>query len=155
LGYPNTAVEQPPWVGQTKGVRGMIDGFSTNSLPFSSVLAYLYGLDESLRKIDTRDRLIKFEWAIPSEDAKILINQFDLDELTVQARSFTKAYGQLTQLLRDIRHSGNPVWLAPASRDEYFADARAKLKVKQDARGGIPGISGTCKSKRQHGGDRP
>jgi hypothetical protein len=64
------------------------DGFVTESIAFSAVLCYLYTMDSLLRV----ERLgPTFHWDIPSEDAKILLDDWNCDSLTVLANSFSKA----------------------------------------------------------------
>jgi hypothetical protein len=86
------------------------DGFKTDGIGFSAVLAYLYSMD-SLLRVDLERGPI-FHWDIPSEDAKILLDDWNSDTLTVQANSFLKAYSQITRLLRDLQRTGQTSWVS-------------------------------------------
>jgi hypothetical protein len=92
----------------------------------------LYG-EASMLKIENDNRVTTFTFDIPEEDNRILRDQFDKDELILQAKSFAKAYWAITAILKQMRHTGETEWNAPRTT-EWYASSRASLKAKMEAR---------------------
>jgi len=90
--------------------------FETNDIWFAACLVFTYG-KESLAKItdteisDSRRRLTTYALAVPSEDVKILREEYDTDQLALSsAKSFVGAYNSIIHRQRKMRERDETAW---------------------------------------------
>jgi len=91
--------------------------FETSDVWTCSVLVYLYGID-SLAKIEdqeltNRRRLTTHSLAVPSEDAKIVQQEYGSGQLALSdAKAFVAAYLQINSTQRRMRERGESQWVS-------------------------------------------
>jgi len=99
----------------------MNDSYQSDDLEFCAALLYLYG-SESLLSIDATQFRAVVTVDIASEDAKIMREQFDNDELAISSlKAYVKVYFELTNRVRVTRKSefrqwNSPSWIAGKGR---------------------------------------
>jgi hypothetical protein len=91
--------------------------FETSDVWTCIVLVYLYGID-SLAKIEdqelpNRRRLTTYSLAVPSEDAKIVQQEYESGQLALSdAKAFVAAYRQINSTQRHMREHGESQWVS-------------------------------------------
>ncbi len=90
----------------------MNDGYQSDDIEFCAALLYLYG-EESLLTIDASQSRTVVTLDIPSEDAKILREQFDRDELSILLRSYCRVHSSLLSRVRRTRTALGQQWTSP------------------------------------------
>jgi hypothetical protein len=88
------------------------DGFTTTDTAFAAALCYVFEAD-CLTQITTDDsRRKQFHLAVPSEDARIFLNEWNLGTFAVSdLKAFMRQYVSITQLLRDLVKRGEDSWV--------------------------------------------
>jgi hypothetical protein len=93
------------------------DGFTTNSIWEAAVLVYLYGWD-SLTQIEdeadgrSRKRMTTYSVAVPSEDAKLIITDYESEAglPLASAKAFVHAFNLVSQAQKAMRQRGESSW---------------------------------------------
>jgi hypothetical protein len=88
------------------------DGYKTDNLEFCSALLYLYG-EDCLLSIDAANNRAEMTLDLPSEDCKLLRDEFDRDELTIQLRSYCRIFSALLHHVRRTRNALGQRWDSP------------------------------------------
>jgi hypothetical protein len=90
------------------------DSYQSDDLEFCAALLYLYG-EESLLSLDATGFRAVVTLDVPSEDAKILREQFDNDELAISSlKAYVKVYFTLMNRVRVTRKSEFRQWNSPS-----------------------------------------
>jgi|SRR6185312_14670951 len=86
-----------------------IDGFKTADVWQASVLAYA---GYEISGIDIiNDRYAEFTFAAPSEDAKILLDDYEAGNLVLSdAKAFVRAFNVLVTKKNDLKRRGETSW---------------------------------------------
>ena len=88
--------------------------YQCDDLAFGAGLLYAYG-KEALLAIDASDFRALVTVDIPEEEAKIMREQFDNDEMSISSlKAYTKIYDDLLNQVRRVRKSNFKQWQSPA-----------------------------------------
>jgi len=79
--------------------------YVTDDLDFGCLLCYLYGF-EVLHVIEHEGIRATLKLAVPSEDAKILHEEFITDQTTVVLFPYVKVRAKMNRALRDAKKAG-------------------------------------------------
>jgi hypothetical protein len=94
-----------------------VDGFRTTSVWEASVIAYLYGWDclatisDHEKGDGTNKRVTEYFLAVPSEDAKIDIENYEAGTLALSdTKSFVHVFNNISQIQHVFRRRGDKSW---------------------------------------------
>jgi hypothetical protein len=104
----------------------MNDGYKSDDLEFCAALLYLYG-EESLLSIDCTNTRAIVMLDVPSEDAKILREQFVRDELSILLKSYCRIFSSLVHQVRRTRTALGQRWDSPRWRKVLSARSDSEM----------------------------
>ena len=97
----------------------MNDNYSTTTMGFAAVLAYVYGVDSLVRvEDDVTNKGQEFHFNIPSLDAEEFKKEYDRGELNISdAKTLIAIFSRIGQTLKKMRREGttsfcSPSWIA-------------------------------------------
>jgi hypothetical protein len=112
----------------------MNDGVKVRGIWAAAALGYAGYEVSRIEILDDRTTEISFE--APSEDARIIIDDYENNRLVLSdAKAYSLSFTKISRQASTLRASGEKIWTAPPVRDaEFYARGREQLKVKQAAR---------------------
>jgi hypothetical protein len=89
--------------------------FETQDVWIAAAFVYLYTWDSLVSitdiELDNRKRVTTYALAIPSEDAKIVLEEYQTNRLVLaSAKDFVTSFNSITQRQRAMRLSGDLSW---------------------------------------------
>jgi hypothetical protein len=93
--------------------------FQTQSVWEAACLTYLYGIECLVEIVDeeigNRRRLATYSLAVPSEDVKIVLEDYRADRLALSsAKAFVASYNEINSKQRTMRERCQSHWSSPA-----------------------------------------
>lgn len=97
--------------------------FVTSDIWLASVAVYLYGWESlaSIEDIGSEKRTTTYSLSVPSEDAKILTDEYYADKLALSsAKAFVAAYHRIVGAQRAMRNHGETTWIPRTKWERGF-----------------------------------
>lgn len=92
----------------------MAELFKTQNIWIAAAICYLYGRESVVQIEDLDNRTTEYGLAAPSEDIKIVLEEYDEDRLALSsAKAFVSSFNHVIGRQKEMRRHGETHWTSP------------------------------------------